>query len=142
MPSCKTYPHLAIVIALLATMAELVSASHTLAQRTAYTVSELSAPAGGQVASRLNRLGAVAGRAGVSGGGARAIMWSRSTLQRQDLRALPGGEYSSAFAINDAGVGAGVSNTANSSVPVIWIPTSGLQRIPLLPGDNCGEAFG
>src|SRR5205823_2638730 len=133
MPTCKTYRHFAIIIALLVTIAELVSARHTLAQTTAYTVSELPAPGGGQIACRLNRLGDVAGRAGVSGGGTRAIIWSHSTLQRQHLGALPGGEYSSASAINDAGVGAGVSNTAKSSVPVIWTPTSGLRRIPLLP---------
>src|SRR5436305_9658275 len=110
MPRGKTYPYFAIIIALLVAIAELVSARYTLAHTTAYTVSELSAPAGGQIGCRLNRLGDVAGRAGVSGGGTRGIIWSHSTLQRQHLGALPGGEYSSVSAINDAGVGAGVSN--------------------------------
>jgi probable HAF family extracellular repeat protein len=143
MPKGKTEPHILLVIAPLVAIAELASAKHTLAQTTAYTVSELSAAVGGgQVPCRLNNLGDLVGRAGNSGGGTRATTWSHSTLQRQNLGVLPGGEYSSAFGINDAGQVAGASNTGNAIVPFIWKPTSGLQTIPLLQGDKCGQAFG
>jgi probable HAF family extracellular repeat protein len=113
-------------------------------QTTAYTVSELStAGDAGQVPCRLNNLGDLVGRADNSAArGTRATTWSHSTRQPKVLGALPGGEYSTASAVNDAGEVAGASNTGNSIVPFIWKPTGGLQRIPLLPGDNCGQAFG
>ena len=133
-----------VIIALLVTIAELVSTEHTLAQTTTYTVAELAAAAAaGQVPCRLNNLGDLAGRAANSGRGkTQATTWSHGTLQPKLLGALPGGDYSSASAINDAGAIAGASNTGNSIVPFIWKATAGLQRIPLLPGDNCGQAFG
>ena len=133
-----------VIIALLVTIAELVSTEHTLAQTTTYTVAELSAAAAaGQAPCRLNNLGDLAGRAGNSGSGkTQATTWSHGTLQPKLLGALPGGDYSSASAINDAGAVAGASNTGNSIVPFIWKPTAGLQRVPLLPGDKCGQAFG
>ncbi len=132
-----------VIIALLVTIAELVSTEHTLAQTTTYTVAELSAAAAaGQVPCRLNNLGDLAGRAANSGRGkTQATTWSHGTLQPKLLGALPGGDYSSASAINDAGAVAGASNIGNSIVPFIWKPTAGLQRIPLLPGDNCGQGF-
>src|SRR5206468_7423808 len=52
-----------------------------------------------------------------------------------------GREYSSASGLNDAGEIAGAANIGNAIVPFIWTPMSGVQRIPLLPGDNCGQAF-
>jgi probable HAF family extracellular repeat protein len=130
-----------VIIALLVTISELVSTERTLAQTTAYTVFEL--PAAGQVPSRLNNLGDLVGRGGNSvPGQSRATTWSHGTLQPKLLGVLPGGDYSSASSINDAGQVAGASNTGNSIVPFIWKPTGGLQRIPLLRGDKCGQAFG
>ena len=133
-----------MIIALLVTISELVSAKHTLAQTTTYTVAELSAAAAaGQVPCRLNNLGDLAGRAANSGGGkTQATIWSHGTLQQKLLGALPGGDYSSASAINDAGAVAGASNIGSAIVPFTWEPTTGLQRIPLLLGDNCGQGFG
>ena len=144
MPRRKRDVDIALIIALLVTISELVSIEHTLAQTTTYTVTELSAAAAaGQVPCRLNNLGDLAGRAGNSGRGkTQATTWSHGTLQPKLLGALPGGDYSSASAINDAGAVAGASNTGNSIVPFIWKPTAGLQRVPLLPGDKCGQAFG
>jgi len=135
---------MALIIALLVTISELVSTERTLAQSIAYKVTELyPANDAGQVPCRLNNLGDVVGRADNSAArGTRATTWSHSTLQSKVLGALPGGEYSSASAVNDAGQVAGAANTGNSIVPFVWTPTGGLQRIPLLPGDNCGQAFG
>ena len=67
-------------------------------------------------------------------------MWNHGSLRPANLGNLRGGEYSSASGINDAGEIAGAANIANAIVPFIWTPTAGLQRIPLLPGDSCGQA--
>jgi probable HAF family extracellular repeat protein len=140
MPRRKTEVHIALIIALLVMIAELASTEHTLAQTTAYTISELSAAG---VPCRLNNLGDVAGKAGDSPSGeTRAIVWDHGSLRPSNLGNLDGGEYSSASGINDAGEVAGAANIALSIVPFVWTPTGGLRRIPLLPGDNCGQAFG
>jgi len=138
MPRRKRNVDTALIIALLMAVAELVSSEHTLAQATTYTVVELSAADVGLVPCRLNNLGDFVGRAGDSG----AMLWSHGSSKPKHLGALRGGEYSSGFAINDAGEVAGASNTATSIVPFIWNTTGGLQRISLLPGDNCGQGFG
>jgi probable HAF family extracellular repeat protein len=143
MPRRKRDVDVALIIALLVTMAELVSTEHTLAQTIAYTIVDLPAADAGQVPCRINNLGDLVGRSANSGAGeTRATIWSHGSLQPKHLGVLPGGEYSSASAINDAGEVAGASNTGNAIVPFIWKPTGGLQRIPLLPGDKCGQGFG
>src|SRR5438128_815010 len=139
MPKPKTRLRLSRSVTVLATIAELVSAEHSVAQTIAYTVVELGVADAGQVSCRINNLGDLVGRSGNSGaGGNRATIWSHGTLKPTHLGVLPGGEYSSASAINDAGEVAGASNTPNSIVPFIWNVTGGLQRVSLLPGDNCG----
>ena len=111
-----------------------------LSQTPGYIISELVNT--GQVPCRLNNLGDLAGSAAVSvGGETRATIWNHGTLKAKHLGALPGGEYSSAFAINDAGQVVGASNIGSGLVPFIWKPAGGLQRIPLLRGDKCGQAF-
>jgi probable HAF family extracellular repeat protein len=142
MPRRQWDVNISLSIALLVTIAELFSAECAQAQTTAYTVVELSAANAGRVSCRINNLGDLVGRSGNSGqGGTRATVWAHGTLNPKVLGALPGGEYSSASAINDAGEVAGASNTSDAIVPVVWTPTGSSQRIPLLAGDNCGQAF-
>jgi probable HAF family extracellular repeat protein len=143
MPRRKTDVHIRLSIALGAAIVELVAAENSLAQTTAYTVTDLSVANGAdQVPCRLNNLGDVVGRASnVVGGGTGAAIWSHGTLKREQLGVLSGGDYSSGFAINDAGEVAGASNTGNAIVPFFWKAIGGLQRILLLRGDNCGQAF-
>jgi probable HAF family extracellular repeat protein len=127
------------IVAILVVIAELAAAEYTLAQTTGYIISELGA---GQVPSRLNNLGDFVGKTGNSiDGETRAAAWNHRTLKAKHLGTLPGGEYSIAFAINDAGYVAGSSNTGDFIVPFIWEPAGGLKRIPLLPGDSCGQGF-
>ena len=128
-----------VVTVALAVTAGLVTCGKTFGQTTVYTVSELSAG----VPSRLNNLGDVTGKARNSVlGKTGAIIWNHGSLQRRNLGNLAGGEYSSASGINDAGEASGAANIATSIVPFLWRPTAGLQRIALLPGDNCGQALG
>ena len=125
---------------ILAVTAGVVTCRETFGQTTAYTVSEISA---GGVPCRLNNLGDVAGRGGDSSSGeTRATIWNHGSLRPTNLGSLGVGEYASASDINDAGEVAGAVNIAKSIVPVVWTPTGGLRRIPLLRGDNCGQAFG
>ena len=113
-------------------------------QANAYVVTDLSSEDAGEVPAKLNNLGDIVGRASSTAeGGTRATLWNHSDhLKKKHLGALLGGDYSSASAINDAGQIVGISNTSKAMVPFIWTPTAGLQRVPLLPGDNCGQAIG
>jgi probable HAF family extracellular repeat protein len=139
MPKPKPRIHI-VIIALLAASAEMVSAEHSLAQTTTYKVSEFSFA---EIPCRLNNLGDVAGSVNDSSSGqTRSVIRSHGKLRPTNLGNLASGEYSSASCINDAGEVAGAANIAKSIVPFVWMPTAGLRRIPLLPGDNCGQAFG
>jgi probable HAF family extracellular repeat protein len=129
-----------VLTLILAIAAGVVTLRETFGETTAYRVSELSAAG---VPYRLNNLGDVAGRAGDSSSGEnRATIWNHGSLRPANLGTLGSGEYTSASGINDAGEVVGAANIAKSIVPFVWTPTTGLRRIPLLPGDNCGQAFG
>jgi probable HAF family extracellular repeat protein len=130
-----------VLILFLAVTSGMVSLTETFGQTTtAYRVSELAAAG---VPCRLNNLGDVAGSAcDSSTGETRAIMWNHDSLRLANLGDLSGGEYSSGLDINDAGDIAGAANLASSIVPFVRTPMRGFERIPLLPGDNCGQAFG
>jgi probable HAF family extracellular repeat protein len=120
-----------------------VTMQQAFGQASGYLVTELSSADAGAVPFKLNNLGDMAGNAAnAAEGGTRATIWNHSDLKKKHLRALLGSDYSSASAINDAGEVAGVSNTSKAMLPYIWTLTGGLQRVPLLPGDNCGQANG
>jgi probable HAF family extracellular repeat protein len=124
----------------LATTLGVVICPETFGQTSGYTFSQVSA---GGVPCRVNNLGDIAGRAADSASGeTRATIWNRLSLRSTNLGNLDGIDYSSASAINDAEEVVGAANTANSIVPFVWTPAGGFRRIPLLPGDNCGQALG
>ena len=128
-----------VLTVILTVAAGVVTCGKAFGQTSAYTVSELSI---GGVPSRLNNLGAFAGRAGNSATGeTRATLWNHGSLRATNLSKPDGSEYSSASGINDLGEVAGAANSANSIVPFVWTPVSGRQQIPLLAGDTCGQAF-
>ena len=125
---------------IVAVVAGVVTCAETFGQATVYIVAELSI-AGGP--GRLNNFGDVAGRvADSSTGETRATVCNRANLEPGKLGNLGGGEYSFASGINDAGEIAGAANVVHSIVPFIWTRNRGFQRVPSLPGDNCGQAFG
>src|SRR4030095_1740562 len=119
----------------------LIAPIKVFAQTQHYIITELSSDDATRVPCKLNNLGDIAGRASsMVKGEPRATVWNRSNFRSKHVGALAGGDYSSAFDINDAGEVAGVSNTGSAIVPFIWSSRSGLNRIPLLPGDRCGQA--
>ena len=112
-----------------------------LSQIPQYGVTKLSGEDETQVPSKLNNLGDIVGRkAGNGQAGPRATLWAGSRSNGKHLGVLLGGDYSSATGINDTGEVAGVSNTGTAILPFVWTEKGGLQRVPLLPGDNCGQA--
>src|SRR4029077_1711695 len=113
-----------------------------LSQTPEYIVTELTGEDATQVPSKLNNLGDIVGRNADNGEGApRATLWGHSRSKPKHLGAFPGGDYSSATGINDFGEIAGVSNTGTALLPFVWTEKGRLQRLPLLPGDNCGQAI-
>ena len=112
-----------------------------LGQAPQYLVTDLTGEDATQVPSKLNNLGDIVGRKAGNGEGApRATLWGHSRSNTKHLGAFPGGDYSSATGINDAGEIAGVSNSGTAILPFVWTEKSGLRHLPLLPGDSCGQA--
>jgi len=119
----------------------LFTAPQTLAAADTYIVSELSGKDLSQVASKLNNLGDVAGRAAAAADGeTRATIWGRSHLKPKAVGVLLGGDYSAASDINDAGEVTGVSNTRSEMVPFVWTASGRFEHLQLLRGDRCGQA--
>ena len=110
-------------------------------QSTTYLVTELTSGDGAQVPSKLNNLGVIVGRqAGDGKGVPQATFWNHSHSNGKHLGGFAGADYSSATGINDTGEITGSSNTEAAIVPFIWTEKGGLQRLPVLPGDTCGQA--
>jgi probable HAF family extracellular repeat protein len=89
----------------------------------------------------VNESGQVVGASGhPHGAETHAFFWQKTGGIR-DLGTLPGGDYSSAFAINDSGIVVGTSNTSTSTHAFSWTPTQGLADLGTLPGANASSAL-
>jgi len=122
--------------------ASLITPGRAVGQTRQYVVTELSRTDAPGVPCKLNNLGDIAGRTG----GAlkaelKAAVWNRSNFKAKHISALSDGDYSSASDVNDVGEVVGVSNTGSAIVPFLWTQKGGPSRIPLLPGDSCGQAI-
>jgi probable HAF family extracellular repeat protein len=138
-PSRRRWQRAIGVIAVIS--GSLIGAIEVCGQPSKYVVTELSNDDATRVSCKLNNHGDIAGRSdSVLHGESRATFWNRSNLKSKHLRAWTRGDYSSAFDINDAGEIVGVSNTDGAMVPFVWNARGGLSRVPLLPGDSCGQA--
>ena len=121
--------------------ASLVAPGKLLGQTRQYLVTELSSDDAPGIPCKLNNLGDIVGRAdGKIKGKSEATVWNRSNFKSKHLATLAGGDYSSAFDINDTGEAVGVSNTGSAIVPFLWTVKGDANRIPLLRGDTCGQA--
>src|SRR5512138_1197653 len=98
---------LTLALALLAT-------AMAAAQNQTYTAVDLGALRGGSAVPKMvSAGGAVVGRSGEPHGEAtQAFFWNRGRLVPRGF--LPGGDYSAAFGLNDAGQVVGYSNTATA----------------------------
>jgi|GEM_PF-1218396 len=130
-----------MVVLMLVVIAQLLLAKYSRAETPTYVISELTS--GGQIPCQLNNFGGFVGRGSDPAvQKTKAMVWTNGKSHSKHWGILPGGEYSSGFAINDAGQVAGSSNTGNSMAPFIWKPGGNVERIPLLSGDICGQGFG
>lgn len=143
-----------VLVALLATGALSPAQPTASVADAVYTVVALDAPTGQmQILARnrlpsqtlsfargINRLGQAVGRSGyMTGGDTRAVVWQSGGVDVIDPP--PGGDYSAAFGINDAGVVVGTVNTGTATRGFRWSRDGGMQQLGTLPGDNGGEAF-
>jgi probable HAF family extracellular repeat protein len=88
----------------------------------------------------LNQAGHVAGGSGhPHGANMHAILWGKP--DGGDLGQLPGGDYSAAFAINDADTVAGVANTSDGMHAFSWSAGKGVVDLGVLPGSNSSAAY-
>src|SRR5437868_2828247 len=112
------------------------------AQSAAYTVFELPGAGDGiQVPAGLNSFGDVVGRGPDSvESSTRATIWRQYSRAAKLLPAFAG-EFTSASGINDLGEIVGASNTDQALVPCFWTAAASMQRVPLLPGHNAGQAL-
>ena len=89
----------------------------------------------------VNESGQAVGASGhPHGAETHAFFWDAKGGIR-DLGTLPGGDYSSAFSINDSGVVVGTSNTSTSMHAFSWTTTQGLHDLGTLPGADASSAF-
>ena len=113
-----------------------------LSQTPEYIVTELTGEDATQVPSKLNNLGDIVGRNAGSGERApRATLWGHSHRRKRSTWVLSLAETTvPQLLLTTLGEVAGASNTGTAILPFVWSDKGGLQRVPLLAGDNCGEA--
>jgi len=107
-----------------------------------YTVTDLGTlHAGSARIHGVNESGQAVGASGhPHGADTHAFFWQKQGGIR-DVGMLPGGDYSSAFAINDSGIVVGTSNTSTSMHAFSWTLAQGLQDLGTLPGANASAAL-
>ena len=111
-------------------------------QAQSYTAQDLGTlKPGSAVVHGVNASGQAVGQSGhPHGAETHAFFWQKQGGIR-DLGTLAGGDYSSAFAINDSGVVVGTSNIANSMHAFSWTLSGGLHDLGTLPGTDASSAF-
>jgi probable HAF family extracellular repeat protein len=112
------------------------------AQAQTYTVTDLGAVRHGSARVHgINVAGqAVGGSGHPHGEDTHAFFWQKQGGMR-DLGTLAGGDFSSAFAINNAGLVVGTSNTATQMRAFAWTAADGMKDLGTLPGTDASQAY-
>ena len=113
-----------------------------LAQAQTYTITDLGTLRHGSARVHdINSQGQVVGGSGYPhGADTHAFFWMKKGGMR-DLGFLPGGDYSVASGINDAGQVVGTSNAQDGMHGFLWTSQTGLQDLPSLSGANSSSAY-
>jgi probable HAF family extracellular repeat protein len=127
---------ISVIISLLASFPAPIAAAQT------YTAIDLGTlRAGSARIHGINESGQAVGASGhPHGAETHAFFWQKQGGIR-DLGTLAGGDYSSAFAINDSGVVVGTSNTSSSTHAFSWTVGQGLTDLGTLSGANASSAL-
>lgn len=89
----------------------------------------------------INLQGQIVGGSGhPHGSDTHAFIWTK-TGGMKDLGFLPGGDYSVALAINDAGQVVGNSNSTNGMHGFLWTSAKGLAQLPSVAGADDSSAY-
>lgn len=114
-----------------------------VARAQTYTVTDLGTLRHGSARVHgINALGqAVGGSGHPHGEDTHAFFWQKQGGMR-DLGILAGGDFSSAFGINDSGLVVGTSNTATKMHAFAWTAASGMKDLGTLPGTDASQAYG
>lgn len=123
-------------------LAALVLFCVALADAQTYTITNLGTlrPGSARVHD-VNSLGQAVGASGFPHGAeTHAFLWSKKGGIR-DLGVFPGGDYSVASAINDAGQVVGTSNSQDNMRAFLWTSQSGLTQLPTLSGSDSSSAY-
>jgi probable HAF family extracellular repeat protein len=89
----------------------------------------------------INSQGQIVGGSGYPhGSNTHAFLWTKKAGMK-DLGFLPGGDYSVAIAINDAGQIVGTSNSTNGMHGFLWTNANGLTQLPSLQGTSTSSAY-
>lgn len=89
----------------------------------------------------INSLGQAVGASGhPHGSDTHAFFWTQKSGIR-DLGLLPGGDYSVASGINDAGQVVGTSNSQDGMHAFLWTLQDGLTALPSLSGADSSSAY-
>jgi probable HAF family extracellular repeat protein len=112
------------------------------AQAQTYTVTDLGTLRHGSARVHgINAAGqAVGGSGHPHGEDTHAFLWQKQGGMR-DLGILAGGDFSSAFAINDSGLVVGTSNTATKVHAFMWTVASGMRDLGTLAGTDSSQAY-
>jgi probable HAF family extracellular repeat protein len=107
-----------------------------------YSIRELPSPPNSHaMARKLNDAGNAAGRLGTTFATTTRAVLFRGGEVFEVLGALEGGDYSSAFGLNDRDEVVGASNTATTLQAFLWSRPRGFARLAPLPGDTASQAF-
>jgi len=89
----------------------------------------------------INSQGQIVGASGhPHGSDTHAFLWTKKSGMR-DLGFLPGGDYSVALAINDAGQVVGISNTQDGMHGFLWTSANGLTQLASVSGTDASSAY-
>lgn len=89
----------------------------------------------------INSQGQIVGGSGhPHGSDTHAFIWTKKGGMK-DLGSLPGGDYSVALAINEAGQVVGTSNSTDGMHGFLWTSANGMTQLPTLSGTDDSSAY-
>lgn len=111
----------------------------------AYTITELETLGGANIfhgGGGMNAKGQIVGRSDTYDSRGRAFLWGKGWAwsRMEDLGTLPGGQSSTAYAVNDAGMAVGFTDTEGGDDHAVLWQEGRIRDLGTLPGFRCSVA--